>query len=311
MDLKAVGLIAIGACLFAVYNVLTKRMQTDEWKNRSSALVVFHQGGASVICLVAGILIGPDIHPGFWVAGLATGVLNIGIQFAKMRARALEDVSLVTPIDSTTPAIVILTSALILHESPPLLGWIGIWVMAFGTYTLNIEDVRKTLEDKTQAATTSWMKRTWLVYTAPFRALSKSRGVRWALFACGLSTIALVYDGLTARRAGILFGTGIIYATAAGGNLVIGSFRGEFKGVKPLDALKKMAPMAVFFAAGQIFTNYAYRLAIVPYVGTLKRLQIPLTIILAFLVIGEKKSFKGRLVGGTLMAIGAALIAWK
>ena len=57
------------------------------------------------------------------------------------------------------------------------------------------------------------------------------------------------------------------------------------------------------------FSSAALRHGITPYVGALKRLQIPLVIILAYIFLGEKENFRGRFVGGILMVIGATLIA--
>ena len=62
---------------------------------------------------------------------------------------------------------------------------------------------------------------------------------------------------------------------------------------------------------GVFLPNLAFRYDIVPYVATLKRLQIPLTILLARLFLGERKGFRGRLLGGSLMAGGAACIAFS
>ena len=123
---------------------------------------------------------------------LATGVLNIGIMYAKTRARALEQVSLVTPIDSTTPAIVIITAMIIIGEYPTKLGWLGVWVLVLGTYILNIQELRQKLLENT--ANPSWQKRL-LAWIAPFLALRRSAGVRWAFFAG-----RLVHDQLELRR---------------------------------------------------------------------------------------------------------------
>ena len=60
---------------------------------------------------------------------------------------------------------------------------------------------------------------------------------------------------------------------------------------------------------GVFLSNLAFRYDIVPYVGTLKRLQIPLTIFFAWYFLGERENFKGRFLGGSLMAVGAIFIA--
>jgi len=238
-------------------------------------------------------------------------VLNVGIQFAKMRARSLEDVSLVSPIDSTTPAIVIFTSMVMLGEFPSTWGWLGIWLMVVGTYILNIEEAWKKLAEIVASRKQESVQavRWFEVYSAPFLALGKSVGVRWAFFACALSSISLNYDGLVARRTDIGFGFGCVFAIAAIGNGIWAWQRREFDGIDIRQALKESRNLIVTLMLTNYITNWAFRHSIVPYVGTLKRLQIPLTIILAAWLLGESKNLKDRLVGGTLMAIGAVLIA--
>lgn len=315
-DMTAIALayVGCGAVIAAFYNVLLKRILNDDWKKRPSLLVFLTQGASSLLFFaIAAATGGPQVTDGFWWPAVASGLLNVGIQMGGMLARALEDVSLVSPIMATTPALVIFTSMVLLGEFPTTTGWIGIWVMVIGTYSLNIEDVRAALERRTGAgAERSGLKKTLLLWLAPFRALGRSAGVRWAFFAAMLSTISLNYDGVTARRANVAFASAVIFGLSAVGNAVIAARRGECAGFPPAGKVLRVALLpAALFTAFNWVTNQAYRETIVPYVGTLKRLQIPLTIILAFFLLKERKSFRDRLVGGILLAVGAALIAWK
>ncbi len=309
MNRTAILLVALGAVFAALYNTFTKKVQTGDWKNRTSLLVALHLGGAALLLFVTALFTGgAEIKPGFLWPMLATGMLNIGIMFGKMKARALEDVSLVTPIDSTTPAVVIVTSMIILGEYPSRLGWIGIWLLAIGTYVLNIQDFKEALAQRVDARAVTGWRRAIRIWLAPFLALGRSAGVRWAFFAVGLSTVALPYDGLVARRANMGFGFGCVCAIAALGNLVVALRRDEHRGVKPGEAVSKATTLALLLAAAIWITGFAFRLDIVPYVGTMKRLAIPLTIIFAYYLAGEKKSFRERLLGGVIMVVGAALI---
>jgi drug/metabolite transporter (DMT)-like permease len=294
-----------------LYNVFTKQVLTNGWKERTSALVAIHQVlGAALLFLTIPFTGGFQLTHGMWWPIVATGVLNIGIMYGSMRARALEDVSLVTPIASTTPALVIITSMFILGELPSRTGWIGIWLLVAGTYVLNIQDVRQKLSERVGAKqASSWFARTVKTYFAPFFFLGKSRGVQWAFFACMLGAFSLNYDALVARRTNIGFGVGCVLLIAGAGNLVIALKRREFRGIKPVAAFRKSFGIGVLYAAALFVTNYGYRHAIVPYVGTMKRIQIPLTIILAYFILGERKSFSDRLMGGILMALGAVLIS--
>lgn len=303
MSFFAFGYVVGGAVIVALYTVLTKRIQTGGWENRSATLVFLHFGGAAIVLFaITPLTGGPQIQEGFWWPTTATGVLNIVILYSGMRARSLEDVSLVTPIASTTPAIVILTSIVILGEYPTKWGWLGIWLMVVGTYMLNIAEVGRVLREKSGKAGIA-------VYFAPFTALTKSRGVRWAFFAALLGSVSLNYDALVARKANVAFGSGCVCLIAALGNLAIAHWKKEFWGVTFRGALRNTGLFALLLALAVYLFEYSFRFAIVPYVGTLKRLGIPLTIILAYLLLGECKSFRERFIAGLIMAAGTICIA--
>lgn len=312
---RVFAMMFIGTFFWAVYNVAMKKElnKQDIWKNRDAAIISLVMFLCSIMLFIVAMFTGgPQITSGFWFAMLATGVLNIFIQYANTRSKALEDVSLVTPISSTTPAIVIFTSFIILGEVPTFFGWLGIWIMAIGTYTLQIQEFWKKLSERKEIANykNSRLKLWFAVLFAPFLALKKSRGVRWAFGASLIGTISMNYDGVTARTAHIAFGSACIFGITALGNFVFFALpRDEFKGLNMRYAIKTTLWPALLFALFHLAINPAYRESIVPYIGTLKRLQVPMTIILAYLIIGERKNFRERLVGGMLIGIGAALIA--
>ena len=309
MNTTAMILVVFGALAFAFYNILSKHFQQGEWKNRSALITALAMGTASIMMFLFSLATGgPQLSAGWLLPTIATGVLNIGIMFAKTRARALEDVSLVTPIDSTTPAVVIVTAMVIVGEYPTTLGWIGIWVLVVGTYILNIQELRQQLLEKQAVTGPAWKKelRVWL---APFLALNKSAGIRWAFLAVILSTFSLPCDGLTARRADVGFGFGMVFAIAALGNLALTLMRREHKGAKVGEAIRRMVALGLPIAIGTVLTGLAFRISLVAYVGTMKRLTIPMTIVLAYMFLGEKRSFRQRIIGGTIMAIGAIIVA--
>ncbi|HLD31770.1 MAG TPA: EamA family transporter [Patescibacteria group bacterium] len=309
MGIIATILVVAGALALAFYNVLSRIFQRDDWRNRSALVSVATSVGSAIMLLGYSLVTGgPSMSAGWLFPVLATGILNIGIMFAKMRARALEDVSLVTPIDSTTPVVVIFTAMIIVGEFPTRLGWVGIWVLVLGTYVLNIQELRQQLAERDRAVGSRWWRelRVWL---APFLALRKSAGVRWAFFAVALSTISLNYDGLTARRTDVGFGFGLVYAIVALGNATVAVVRQEHRGATWEGFSLRMVILGLPLAVGTILTGLAFQLSLVAYVGTMKRVVIPLTIILAYFVLKERGFFRQRIVGGIIMAVGAALVA--
>lgn len=309
MDAFVLCLMVLSGLGYAGYNTLTGYLlRQSVWKGRAGAMTALHLLSASLTLLaLTAFTGGPKITAALWFAMCATGTLNIGIAYAKIRARELEEVSLVTPIDSTTPAIVILTAMLILGERTSWVGWAGIWLVAVGTYVLNIQALRQKLIERLSETMPRW-RRELSIWLAPFLALGRSRGVRWAFFAVLLSTVSLPYDGLTGRSANPAFGLAGISFIAGTGNLVFALRRGEFKGMQPR-TIGGSFWLGLLFALAGVLTAWAFNFSTVPYVGTMKRLQIPLTIVLAAVFLKERANFRSRIAGGLIMVTGAVLIA--
>lgn len=319
--------VGIGVSQHAWYQVISKTElnRKEIWNNRSAAFTALVMGATSLLLFAVSFTTGgPQIstanwswNSGFWFPMLATGLLNIGIQFANTRAKALEDLSLVAPIATSTPAIVILVGIVVLGEMPGKLGWAGIWLLALGTYTLGIKDLFEKLAKPSPKPSTLEMIvgerrsgwRFWLsVWLAPITSLSRSRGARWAYLAVLLALFSLNYDALTARNANVAFGAGCIFGITAVGNAVLATLKREFTGLNVSSAIVTIVFLGVLFTAMHVAVNTAYRATLMSHIGALKRLAIPLTLVGTYLLLGERKNFAGRLVGGLLMTAGAILI---
>jgi drug/metabolite transporter (DMT)-like permease len=242
-----------------------------------------------------------ELKIGFWLAMIATGLLNIGFQILRTKANALEDSSLVTPILATTPAVVIVTSMIILQEYPSAMGKIGIILLVVGGYVLNIQEF---LGKRDKSG-----DRHWYDILAPFIVVWKSRGMRYAFIAAMIGAVSLNFDGITARTANIGFGFGLVAMIASFGSMIVAMAFGEHKDMK-LPSLKGVILMGLFWAIGSWFFSMAYRETIVPYVGALKRLYIPMNAILAWWLLKEQVT-GWRFFGGLTMAIGAAVMGVK
>lgn len=319
----AVSVLQLAWYLLAAKAELNNRVV---WEGRDAAFTALVMCSASVLLLVVAVLTGgPQItthvlswRSGFWIPVLGTGGLNIIIQYAKVRAKALEDVSLVGPIESTTPAIVIVVGMIMLGEYPGLGGWAGIWLVALGTYSLQIADLFEKLSSASvpetslaiEGVASRWRSRWYYVtvFLAPITALRQSRGVRWAFLAVLFSCVTLNYDALIARNANVSFASACVFGIAGMGNLAWAAYRRQFSGLDLWYVAQALALLVVLFAMLHVVLNVAFRAALMSHVGALKRLAIPLTILGAFFFLSERKKFGGRLIGGALMAVGAILI---
>ena len=107
----------------------------------------------------------------FLFAVIASAGLNVVAHVASTRALKLEDVSLVTPMLTFSPAFTVLIAAVFLDEIPSMRGLTGVGLLLVGAYWLN----HSSRED-------------WLT---PFKSLSLKPGNLLVLFA-GLSSVDLV-----------------------------------------------------------------------------------------------------------------------
>lgn len=305
MDIKGV-LLTLGSALCVALYMVAKKAEFNRngkfWNTRAALFTGLINGSASALLFLIALFYGGiGAHGNWWMPLVATALLNSVIQFANTKAYITEDASLVGPIAATTPATIIFASMIITGELPSALGWLGINLIVIGTYALNIQAY---LEKRASGS------RTWKDWFAPFLMLTKSQGVRWAFAAALIASVSINFDALAYRRANVAFVAGCLFATVGITNLLAAWRNKEIKiplrkgGVTLVDL-----SLLVALHTGAIWLgNTAFQHGIVPYLGTLRRVQIPLVIILAYFFLGEKANFRSRLLGGMLMTAGVVLI---
>jgi len=306
MNLTAFLLVVMGALCIALLNVFSKQALNRGWEKFPALFTAFTRFLAvGFMFLFIPFVGGLELQSGWWIAVLITGALNIGIQFADVKAKSLEDVSLVSPISATTPVLLIFTSMLLLHEYPSFLGWVGVWVLVIGTYVLNMQAYAEKQKELNRRVS-------WKVWFAPFFLLTKSTGIRFAFLSAFLATFSLNFDAMAYRSGNVMLAGACIFLIVAIANFILGSSIGELKSLRRDRSHLKIWSLVwigLVLCLAILFSNLAFLYTITPYVGTLRRIQIPFTIILAYFLVGERVNFRHRLVGGSIMALGAILIA--
>ncbi|MBP7133977.1 EamA family transporter [Patescibacteria group bacterium] len=275
--------ILLGTFLLAVYNNFSKISLAKLKSPASHTMTALHLILGGVILIVFALLQPNVFHweEGFWSAILITGALNILIMFARMKARELSDLSLVASIDSTTPFFVLINGMIFLREYPSKQGVIGILLLVLGMLIIGYGS--KMIQKNT-------------------------KGLYWALCAALVSSVSLLFDGLIARKGTIALGLGCVFLFAGIGNALL-AYRFERISWSKISSVFSMSLIcALLIAVANITIAYTYRYLPIAYVGSLKRLQIPFTIILAYIFLNEKENLKSRLLGGTVMALGSTLL---
>ncbi len=247
----------------------------------------------------------------FWGAISLTTIANIGIQSANAYARGLAEVSLTSPIQALTPALVTV-AALLLKELPSAVGVVGILMISFGIFVHLNESAEH-----------------WRDYLRPFKlwrlppnypqlgseekrwARNNRRALILSYVSAVLGTVGLLGDSVSSRTGNVAIGFTVHLAVLALVFAVVlpRNHQLSLEVTKPVGWrywLPVVAAGAVF-ALVVLLPLIAFRFAPVAYVGSLKRLGILATVILGWLFLGEVKA-KRRLIPATIVVIGAMLL---
>ena len=229
----------------------------------------------------------------FWVALAIKLPLSLAATFLYVLAHKYGDMSLVNPLLSITPIIVLLIAPFVVHQEASLGGMLGVGLIVVGAYALNFdsrkagffEPVKMLFRNKgascMMATATIWGITTVIdaigVQSAKGNGLQS--GISWAFFN-NLSTI-LVLTPFVAKEAIAAFG-------------------------EP-SKLKKIAPAGLFSGAMDACQMVAMTMLLAAYVNAIKRFSMVLSVIVGA-VFFKEKGIKERLVGSLIMLAGVVMI---
>jgi len=259
----------------------------------------------------------PVIGPEFFPAVAITVILNIlGLNLI-FKALSSSDLSLSVPMLSFTPAILIGTSYVILHEVPSLPGFFGICIIVSGSYVLNISAGHEHFLD-------------------PVRSMMRNRCSWYMLIVAFLFATSINFDKIAMLNSDPFFGIALTVMSIGMGFLLISAYSRLDSRKRNTDlagnnrvqaglpdltgppglptrafALKQFAGLSLlvglFVAIEAASVNVAYTLQIVPYVIAIKRLSIIFMVLYGTIVFSEGELGK-RVMGAALMVAGAVII---
>ena len=296
----------LGAITNAAYFIIVKKY-ISALDPKLLTGIGFTLGGCLLFLLSAlrGI---PAIGPYFFTAVAISSVLNILGLSLIFKALSSSDLSLSVPMLSFTPAILIGTSYVILHEVPSLFGFAGICIIVSGSYVLNIAEEHEH-------------------YLDPIRAMMRNRGSWYMLIVAFLFAVSINFDKIALLNSDPFFGMALTVMTIGIALLVMvacSRYAGRMgaavrvSGNREETGLPAMAlPVRQFFvltlligacvAVEAASVNVALTMQIVPYVIAIKRLSIIFMVLYGTLVFSEGDS-KKRVMGAILMVAGAIII---
>lgn len=199
------------------------------------------------------------------------------------------DASIVTPMFALSPILVVGTSFLMLNEVPSLLGLAGVACITLGAYILKIEESKHVLD--------------------PFRKLWEERGVQLILVVILIYSVTANIDKLGVQASSPVFWSLTVYALSSlFMSPVMMKKSDNWKGKLRKD-WKPLAVLGLLAGTSTVLQMMAIEITLVSYVVAIKRLSIPIAVVLSMLMLKEKDSFRERMEGSALMVIGAILIS--
>jgi uncharacterized membrane protein len=232
----------------------------------------------------------PTIDNVFFLAFSAALPLEVTASVLYVKALKLSPLSLTVPFLSLTPIFLIVVPYLILGETISRLGVIGVLMIAFGGYTLNIGETKKG-------------------FCAPFIAIRKERGSLYMITVALIYSVTATLGKLAIQHSSALF-FGIVYYSAlaiAMAPPAIIKNREKIR-VLPREGTIAASVLPGFCHAMSIGAHMiAISLTQVAYMIAVKRLSLLIGVLFGYLFFKET-NIRERFAGTLLMIIGFAII---
>lgn len=254
----------------------------------------------ATLMLVTGDI--PILGPDFGLALLIGGSLNILAFTLYTRAIKVADLSLTVPLVTLTPLFLLITSPIIVSEWPTGLDAIGVLLLIFGAYLLNL----KASEGFT---------------LAPLKALMTNPGSRMMLGVAFLWSITSNFDKIGTLNSSSLFWGMSLFGTIAIGmvpfivrrvwhkdtKIALGSSQTD-KPVLARSQILFVLLAGTFQAVGVSLQFAALTMAPVAQVIAVKRMSALISVGLGHTIFGET-GLRERLLGAAIMVSGVIMMA--
>jgi len=224
----------------------------------------------------------------FWIALLTGGTLNLITTILYMKALKASDLSVTVPMVTFTPLFLLITSPIMVGEFPSIKGFMGILLIAAGSYLLHLEKIRQGI---------------W----APFKSLVKEKGPRLMLMVAFIWSITSNIDKIGIQNSSV-----VVWATAIHLFNIVGMIpviwitsRSHISQLR--EHRKILVPMGFIDALKYICQLAALQFTLVAYVISIKRTSAILCVIFGA-VFFKETGFKERLTGSIIMVLGVLLI---
>lgn len=220
-----------------------------------------------------------------------TSAMEVVAMILYFKALKSHDISLSMPMLSFTPLFLLFTSFLILREMPTPAGAFGILLIVMGSYVLGLKEVEGDGEDP----------------LLPFKALLRNRGTRYMLIVALFWGVETNFVKIVVLNSDPLFAAASFSLLIGAAFLAISIVRGEDVKAGFAENMGRFALAGAVISLSAVAVNQAFTMEIVPYVISIKRLNILFSVLYGALVFHEI-NIRDRFTGALIMTAGSMIV---
>lgn len=230
----------------------------------------------------------PKVSLNFYVVVFINVIILLIAVFIMIRSLEISDMSASIPMLSFTPIFLLFVSFVLLQEFPTFVGLIGIFIVVIGHYIIHLSSLKQG-------------------YLEPLKSIFKNKGIFYMFIVSFLFSINATISKIGINLSNPSYYIFMNYLLAS----VFLSFMFYSKIGKNYQSIKKNANYIVLLGISTAFMELlvaiALKLAIVPYVISLKRSSVIFSVIIG-VVLFKEKHFSEAFIGSVIMFTGATLI---
>ena len=274
------------AFLFATSDALTKHAlaSRDEylvaWARLLFSLPVLF------ICLM--FIEMPSLDRTFWLATLCALPLEISAIILYTKALKISPISLSVPFLALTPIFLIFTSYLVLGEKVSLGGGVGIFLIAAGSYSLNLHKARYRL-------------------TAPIKAIFREKGSVLMIIVALIYSVTSSLGKMAIEHSSPIFFGSFYFILITFFFTPIALIKKKGKIVFTKRDIIPLASIGITYSLMIVTHMLAISLTKVAYMISIKRSSLLFSIFYGYLLFKEEK-ISERVLGGIILFTGFVLI---
>ncbi len=230
----------------------------------------------------------PSLGNNFWYAVIAIGILNTIAFLLFFKAIKASDLSIVAPITTLSPILLLITSPFLVGEFPNAIGILGIFIIVIGAYVLKFQD-------KTSG------------YLAPFKSLFKETGSRLMFGVVLVWSITANVDKIGVQNSSAIMWTIAGHLSVAVFTLPILLLKSKPNIQKIKSNSRNLILIGLINTLSILSQMTALKLALVSYVIAVKRTSALFNVLWGWLIFKEQ-GIKERITGSIIMILGVVVI---